>query len=242
MTQIRGDLNVTRRIEAGLAINAPQWQSGKDYIADDMFLHNGELYVVVTGHTSTTSPMADVVNLNRFEMQSNVKRIATAQVDLQPGVYDLDSSGGAFSISLPDVVGKWEFHNSNMSLGTNAVTISSAGGKSFTNAAGVQVNADLVLNVPAKPVAILHTELGVNYRVSLDPASSVVKAIEVLTIVSRNTVNPLAFTPLSPVEFSLNGVATNGITNAGTVVSVDPVVVGNNIDPVVDRLTATYLR
>jgi len=68
------------------------------------------------------------------------------------------------------------------------------------------------------------------------------KTIQALVIASRNTINPLAFLPLSPVEFSVNGVAaTSGITNTGTAVSVDPIALGFNIDPGLDVVTAQYL-
>lgn len=65
---------------------------------------------------------------------------------------------------------------------------------------------------------------------------------EVLTIVARNTINPLSFTPLSPVEFVINGIESSGVTNVGMTVSVNPTVVGFNIDPIADRVTAQYLR
>ena len=66
--------------------------------------------------------------------------------------------------------------------------------------------------------------------------------VETLTIASRNTINALAFTPTSPVEFRLNGVVTSAITNAGTAVTVNNVALGFNVDPGVDVVTAQYLR
>lgn len=64
--------------------------------------------------------------------------------------------------------------------------------------------------------------------------------IETLTVVSRNTINPLSFTPTSPVEFSVNGAAVRGITNVGTAVSVNATLLGFNVDPGVDVVTAQY--
>ena len=67
------------------------------------------------------------------------------------------------------------------------------------------------------------------------------KVVETLTIASRNAINNLTSSPVSAVEFHVNGVlARIGITNVGQVVTVDPVALGFNIDPSVDRVVAVY--
>jgi hypothetical protein len=99
-----------------------------------------------------------------------VQRLSATNAALRPGTYDIDSSGGAFDLTLSDEVGVWEFHNSNRSLGTNAVTMLSTGGRTFTNAAGVQTALDFQFNVSGKAVTVVHTEVGTAYRVSIDDA------------------------------------------------------------------------
>jgi hypothetical protein len=65
--------------------------------------------------------------------------------------------------------------------------------------------------------------------------------LETLTVVGTNTVNDLSFVPASDVEFRINGVITTGITSVGTVVTVNPAVVGYNVETV-DVVTAQYMR
>jgi len=64
---------------------------------------------------------------------------------------------------------------------------------------------------------------------------------ETLTVVSRDTINPLTQTPTSPVEFSVNGqIVPAGISNTGTAITVTPATVGFHIDPGVDVVQAQY--
>lgn len=69
-----------------------------------------------------------------------------------------------------------------------------------------------------------------------------VLVMETLTVATRNTINDLPSTPVSPVEFRVNGVITRGITNTGVTVTVNAAAVGYNIDPGVDEVTAQYFR
>jgi hypothetical protein len=66
---------------------------------------------------------------------------------------------------------------------------------------------------------------------------------EALEVISDNQVSQLTYLPLSGVSFSVNGIPTfQGITNVGKAVSINPLLVGYNISPLVDAVTAQYLR
>lgn len=58
---IKGDLNVEKRLTTGRAITIPQWQASTDYKAGDVLRHptTGELYRVVNDHTSPASFTVD---------------------------------------------------------------------------------------------------------------------------------------------------------------------------------------
>ena len=61
-----------------------------------------------------------------------------------------------------------------------------------------------------------------------------------LQLVSQNQINPLPFPPVGDVTFLVNGHEVDGITNAGTVVTVDPVILTHNIAPPHDRVRAIF--
>lgn len=86
---------------------------------------------------------------------------------LEPGDYILDSSTAVFAIELENVKGKWTFSNPNLSLDTNAVTITSTG-DSFTDAAGVQQTGDFLLNKSGVHTTVLNPDAGTDFYVSVD--------------------------------------------------------------------------
>lgn len=75
MAEYRGDLTAARRLSANLAVNVPDWQAGKQYLKNDLFLHNGQLYFVTTPHVSTVSPQADIANLNQSNSSLEVETL-----------------------------------------------------------------------------------------------------------------------------------------------------------------------
>ena len=99
-----------------------------------------------------------------------LRRLSQAETLLLPGSYDLDSSGGSFTLTLSNVVGVWHFHNSNFSFNTHAVTLGTVG-NTFSDGTGAQVTGPIVLDVGGKPVSVLHEARGNDYRISLDSTS-----------------------------------------------------------------------
>jgi hypothetical protein len=152
------------------AAGIKHWSPVTPYTVDEYVNADNKIYIVVSAHTSAATVAADVLAGRLVEVSPGavdvVERITATQASLAPGVYDLDSSGGAFSITLADTVGEWEFHNTARTFGTNNVTLVSGGTKTFTNPAGAQVVGDFVLDVSGQEVGVLHTEAGNTYRVS----------------------------------------------------------------------------
>lgn len=70
-------------------------------------------------------------------------------------------------------------------------------------------------------------------------SSPLAGAIDRLTIVAPNTVNPLAAMPTTDVAFFLNGELVDGITNSNQSIAVDPDILGVNVD-LTDTITAIY--
>lgn len=66
------------------------------------------------------------------------------------------------------------------------------------------------------------------------------KIDEGLTVIGVNSLNPLDSVPVTPVEFYVNGVLAEGITNAGTAVIVNATILGYSIRPGVDIVRAVY--
>lgn len=79
--------------------------------------------------------------------------------------------------------------------------------------------------------------------VTLDPVELEDDLVsEALTITADNTVSSLSQSPIGDVDFHVNGaLVTSGITHSGTAVTIDSAVLGYNVSPGVDVVTATYV-
>lgn len=87
---------------------------------------------------------------------------------LLPGVYNVDSSGGSFNLSLSTIgKGTWRFINPNNSLDDNPVTIL-AGGSSFTTENGTQSNSNFLLDESVVNYDIVKTEDSSDFLVTLE--------------------------------------------------------------------------
>ena len=96
------------------------------------------------------------------------KRISAAETGVKPGIYDLNSLAGGFTVELTDEVGEWIFHNTNLSCSTNFVNLgSSNAAHTFTDSTGNQVAGNLTLNDGGRVVHIIKTDSGNDYRVSV---------------------------------------------------------------------------
>ena len=62
---------------------------------------------------------------------------------------------------------------------------------------------------------------------------------ETLTVTGQNTINPLSQIPTGTVQFLVNGVAVDGITNTGAAVNVNAAALGYNVGTT-DIVKATY--
>jgi hypothetical protein len=47
-----GDIQVQRRVYAGVAVNVPEWYPSRDYKVNDIVLVNGSVYVATIAHVS----------------------------------------------------------------------------------------------------------------------------------------------------------------------------------------------
>ncbi len=50
--KVKGDLEVQRRLSADLAINTPEWVTGKNYLTNDIFMKDGQMFTVLAPYTS----------------------------------------------------------------------------------------------------------------------------------------------------------------------------------------------
>jgi hypothetical protein len=116
-------------------------------------------------HTDTSLNYRVIFNSNGPATTTPVARLSATNTALAPGFYDIDTSGGAFELTPTDVVGAWVFGSSNRSVGTTPMVLKATGGRTYTNEAGVQVNADFNFNIANKTMFLLHAELGTAYRV-----------------------------------------------------------------------------
>jgi hypothetical protein len=85
--RIEGGLSVPDRMDVDLAINLPIWTTGKQYIINDFFSNNNDLYLVTTTHTSSTI-VGDVGNLKRF---NNDNRIFIDNTTTAPAITGIPS-------------------------------------------------------------------------------------------------------------------------------------------------------
>ncbi len=79
--QFRGDLNVQRRLSADLAINIPEWITGKDYLVNDVFMESGVLYKVTSPYTSPAVFDAAAVEISETGGGAN-DRVFVSNTDL----------------------------------------------------------------------------------------------------------------------------------------------------------------
>jgi hypothetical protein len=185
-TDLGGEAGIYRNVSAHTAGNAavqsdwvPAFQSrlfrgqygAFAYRVGEYVEEGGKLYRCLTAH-GTNGLIASFNATNWTEIGKPTERISGARTLVPPGDYDLDSSGGAFVVTLADTVGTWRFYNTNRSLATNSVSIGTAA-ETYTNAAGVQAVGPFVLNADGKEVAFLHTATGTVYYTSIEetPAS-----------------------------------------------------------------------
>ena len=225
--EIKGDANIVRRVSAGLAVNMPDWQSGRSYLTNDMFLYNGDIYTVIADHTSTTSPIDDVASLARVDVEEHL-HIVESEIDFTNAEPALGAEGSRYISTASG--------NGSITVGQ----VFTAGRVYVSN--GVDAWSELMPReghlAYVKSTDVLKTFNGSTWS-SIGGGGT--KVVEILTIASRNAINNLANVPASPVEFHVNGVlARTGITNAGQVITVDPVAIGFNIDPIVDSVVAIY--
>jgi Major tropism determinant N-terminal domain len=99
---------------------------------------------------------------------SPIGQKVTASATLDPGHYDLDTTAGAFTVTLADKPGTWNFYNTSQTLGTFSATVQADPAATFTDATGVQVNSPLIANVSGKPFTVLHPTIGTAYYVSVE--------------------------------------------------------------------------
>lgn len=145
---------------AATSAGAVVWVSGTTYAigAKVWSLINGRVHVRRVAGAGTTDPANDATNWEDVIGGQRI-RITSATTLQVRKLYELDSSGGAFSVTLP---ASWsdqdwiDFVDVGMALGTNNVTILRAGGHNIR-----RVAEDLVLDVSGDSLRLVaRTSLG----------------------------------------------------------------------------------
>ena len=145
---------------AATTAGAVAWVSGTTYPvgAKVWSLINGRVHVRRVAGAGTTDPANDATNWEDVVGGQRI-RITSATTLQVRKLYELDSSGGPFSVTLP---ASWsdqdwiDFVDVGITLGTNNVTILRAGGHNIR-----RVAEDLILDVSADSLRLVaRTSLG----------------------------------------------------------------------------------
>lgn len=152
-----------------------QWIENTGSSAISVLNYNNQIVKIEPGQISFFYK-TDSNNWVNTDRTSEIKRLTTTETNLIAGDYDIDSTLSSFSISLADMKGVWRFHNTNHSISSNTVTLTSLSSQTYTNEGGVQIDDDFIINASGKPFVVLHTEIGDDYRVSVEPSMGLVSA------------------------------------------------------------------
>lgn len=145
---------------AATSAGAVAWVSGTTYAvgAKVWSLINGRVHVRRVAGAGTTDPANDATNWEDVIGGQRI-RITSATTLQVRKLYELDSSGGAFNVTLP---ASWsdqdwiDFVDVGMALNTNPVTVLRAGGHNIR-----RVAEDLILDVAGDSLRLVaRTSLG----------------------------------------------------------------------------------
>lgn len=87
--------------------------------------------------------------------------------EIDPGVYVIDTSTAAFSITLPSEQGVWEFHTPYASIEDNVLTIDAGDDQSFSDESGTLQQDDFELNTQLSLVTVVNTDGSDNFYVTV---------------------------------------------------------------------------